>query len=85
MDKQQLKKLAGINESSSIKQVDVPFNGVESQLSAIAKAGLKVVGMREGGGGNTEVTLEGPESAIRKYLANLWGLDEDSEEIDELF
>ena len=85
MNKQKLRKLAGLTESSSTVQVHVPFNGFESQLSALENAGLKVVGVRTGGGGNTEVSIEGHEDAIRKYLAHLWDLDEDSEEINELF
>lgn len=73
-----------LNEGKN-KRVTVPFNGIEGHRSKLAKAGIKVVSTGEGGGGNTEATLEGPEKNIRQYLAKLWNLNTDDEEIDELF
>lgn len=65
--------------------VTVPFNGVEDELLVLKSFGIKVTGLGLGGGGNTEATLEGKESVIREYLAHIWGLHADSDEINELF
>lgn len=79
------RKFAGLPQQISEAKVDVMFNNHEGEKANLEKAGIKLSNPRKGGGGNTEVTLTGDEKAIRKYLAKLWDLDTDSEEIDELF
>jgi hypothetical protein len=78
-------KIAGLPQKIEEVKVTVPFNGYEKEKGNLEKAGIKLSNPGKGGGGNDEVTLTGDEKAIRKYLAKLWNLDTDSEEIDELF
>jgi hypothetical protein len=67
-------------------KVEVPFNGIEWELWPLQELGIKVVGLRiEAGNGNTIANLEGEESVIKNYLAELWEVDADGEEIVELF
>jgi len=66
-------------------KVTVQFNGYKSELANLEKAGIKLSNPGKGGGGNDSVTLSGEEKSIRKYLAKLWNLDADSDEINELF
>jgi hypothetical protein len=67
-------------------KVEVPFNGIESELGNLAKAGITVMGLlTEEGNGNTVAVLQGEESVIRGYLAGLWDVEVDGEEIEELF
>ena len=78
------RKFAGLPQIKEAK-VDVMFNNHEDEKANLEKAGITLSNPRKGGGGNTEVTLSGNEKAIRKYLAKLWDMDTDAEEIDELF
>jgi hypothetical protein len=67
-------------------KVEVPFNGIESELANLQNLGIRVVGVYSSeGNGNTIANLEGEESVIKNYLAELWEVDADGEEIEELF
>ena len=67
-------------------EVEVPFVGIESELGNLKKAGISVVGLRtEEGNGITHATLSGESRAIRAYLAQLWDVEENGEEIEEIF
>ena len=65
-------------------EVEVPFNGIESELANMQSLGIEVRGVFQEGNGNTQAVLYGAYPVVRKYLANLWEVEEDGEEIQEV-
>ena len=70
---------------SDTVEIAVPFNGIESELSNLGAVGIEVVKLGLGGGGNVEAVLRGEEIEIRNYLARLWDVLPNDDEINDLF
>lgn len=77
--------IEAIELNETVKTIQTPFNGIEKELPNLKRAKIEVMGLSSAGGSNTEATLKGEESALRKYLAKAWDMDEDADEINELF
>ena len=66
-------------------EVEVPFNGIESELANMRSLGIEVRGVFQEGNGNTQAVLYGSYPVVRAYLAQLWEVEEGGEEMEELF
>ncbi len=67
--------------------VTVPFNGIEMEYFNLCQKGISVdkIDIGPHTAGNIEATLTGPKETIVEYLSDLWKVDKNGSEINELF
>ena len=80
----ELRKLAGLTlVEAKTSSGWFAFNGIEKELPKLVKQNIKVTGLQLSGHGAVEARLEGDKATIQKYLAALWNVDPDGEEIND--